>query len=275
MTQSMTFAVSPKRPTPSAERRSMLRYVAAGIANRLSRPVLGEHPRNTIFSFNYSTVRHINRFLGNAANSVKGSGLTLVDVGAGRCPYFDLFAERTGKYVAIDPETESTATDARIERRVGFAEQIPAADGEADGVLFNQVLEHVADPDLALAEVSRILKPGGFFFGSVPHISPVHLEPYDYRRYTDLGLRQLLEKHGFNNIRIEGNGGVYSTAAFLIAMVLVLSGRNTDKPMFSMLKAFWLSPIVGLLNAAGLALDAISPNRGRSPANLCWTAVRP
>jgi ubiquinone/menaquinone biosynthesis C-methylase UbiE len=253
----------------------MFGYVVSGVANRLARPVLGEHPRNTICSFNYSTVRHVDRFLEAAARSVGGRDLTLLDIGAGKCPYFRHFESKTAKYVAVDPDVAIEKKDARIERRVGFAECLPASDGEADGVICNQVLEHVNDPDLALAEVRRVLKPGGFFFGSVPHISPVHLEPWDYRRYTDLGLRQLLERHGFEQIRIEGNGGVYSSAAFLIAMDLVLSDRKAGDMAFSTTKAFWLAPLVGFLNFAGMTLDALLPTSGRSSANLCWTAIRP
>ena len=45
---------------------------------------------------------------------------------------------------------------------------LPAADGEFDAVLAMDVLEHVTDPDHTLAEIRRVLAPGGGFHLQVP-----------------------------------------------------------------------------------------------------------
>jgi len=52
---------------------------------------------------------------------------------------------------------------ARVEAdfRQGNLEAIPFADGEFDLVLCSQVIEHVLDPDGGLAELHRVLRPGG------------------------------------------------------------------------------------------------------------------
>lgn len=47
-------------------------------------------------------------------------------------------------------------------------ERIPAADGELDAVLFADVLEHTPDPAATLAELWRVLRPGGSLVGFVP-----------------------------------------------------------------------------------------------------------
>jgi SAM-dependent methyltransferase len=55
-----------------------------------------------------------------------------------------------------------------IETRWVEDASLPAADGEFDAVLAIDVLEHVADPDRTLAEIHRVLGPGGIFHLHVP-----------------------------------------------------------------------------------------------------------
>jgi len=51
----------------------------------------------------------------------------------------------------------------------GDAAELPFPDGAVDAVTLLDVLEHVADQDAVLAEVHRILRPGGMLVVSVPH----------------------------------------------------------------------------------------------------------
>jgi SAM-dependent methyltransferase len=55
-----------------------------------------------------------------------------------------------------------------IETRLAEGASLPAAEGEFDAVLAMDVLEHVTDPDHTLAEIHRVLAPGGFFHLHVP-----------------------------------------------------------------------------------------------------------
>lgn len=65
------------------------------------------------------------------------------------------------------------------------------------GVICNQVLEHVFNPDLFLQEIFRVLKPGGKLLMTVPFVWDEHEQPWDYARYSSFGLRSLLERNGF------------------------------------------------------------------------------
>jgi SAM-dependent methyltransferase len=254
----------------------MIARISRSLLDRLAPVILGTHPRNRICSFNYFNVRHIRRFLEGRAEAFAGSDSVVLDVGAGASPYRSIFQGKYGRYIAIDVPGSLTAGNAPgIEYVFGTAEALPVADRSVDLVLFNQVLEHVEDADRSIVELGRVLKPGGLLLGSVPHVSPVHLEDHDYRRYTDLGLRQLLEKHGFTKIEVDTSGAVYSSAALLVTMDWVLSKRQAGRPQeFRTDRAVLLSPLIGLINLAALLSELALPNSGRSPANLCWSAVR-
>ena len=51
-----------------------------------------------------------------------------------------------------------------VELRVGRAEQLPCADGEADFLSMGYALRHVADVAQSFAEFHRVLRPGGRAF---------------------------------------------------------------------------------------------------------------
>lgn len=55
-----------------------------------------------------------------------------------------------------------------VETRIAEGRELPGADAEFDAVLVIDVLEHLADPAHALAEVRRVLRPGGVLHLYVP-----------------------------------------------------------------------------------------------------------
>ncbi|ELS02154.1 methylase involved in ubiquinone/menaquinone biosynthesis [Xenococcus sp. PCC 7305] len=252
-------------------------WLGFSLYNKLYSWILGKHPRNTIFSFNFHNINHINKFLRKVISQITNNQNYIVDVGAGNSPYYEYFTGKIARYIAIDRFTSLANDDERqIEKLSGYAENLPLENETADIVLCNQVLEHVNDPIKATTEIYRILKPDGLFIGSVPHVSPIHLEPYDFRRYTDLGIKKLLENAGFVDIKIEGNGGVYSTVAVILAMDWMLSTRQENKSQnLFRFRALLLAPLVGFLNAIAIILDRFLGDKQRTPANLCWRATKP
>ncbi len=65
------------------------------------------------------------------------------------------------------------------------------------GVLCSEVLEHVRRPWVALPELCRVIKPGGTIIITTLFCFHIHGYPDDYFRYTDSGLKGLLEDAGF------------------------------------------------------------------------------
>jgi SAM-dependent methyltransferase len=75
------------------------------------------------------------------------------------------------------------------------AHALPYVDGSFDCVFSIAVLEHLAQPLKALGEVSRVLKPGSRFIGTVAFLEPFHDNSFFH--FTHLGLWQSLSAAGF------------------------------------------------------------------------------
>jgi SAM-dependent methyltransferase len=105
---------------------------------------------------------------------------------------------------------------------IGVAERLPFANKSCDGVILQAVLEHVFDENQTLEECFRVLRPGGGLLVEIPFIQGDHPAPGDYRRYTEQGLRQIVERHGF---RADASGvavGPASALAWVLAEFLAL-----------------------------------------------------
>ncbi len=126
---------------------------------------------------------------------------TLLDLGCGSRPYAPWYTDLVSAVVAIDPAPGSECTVQ------AFADQIPLVGGCVDVVLCTEVLEHVENLEAAMAEVFRVLRPGGAALITVPFLYPTHEEPYDFQRLTYIGLRSLLVRHGLVVDDLACNGG--------------------------------------------------------------------
>jgi SAM-dependent methyltransferase len=107
----------------------------------------------------------------------------LLDCGAGRRP---TYYSNVVNYDIVDYDS----TDV-----VGVGEHLPFRDAAFDAVISIAVLEHVRDPFRCAAEISRVLKPGGRLFCSVPFMCPLHGYPHHYYNMSGQGLRALFEDH--------------------------------------------------------------------------------
>lgn len=102
----------------------------------------------------------------------EGVGL---DLGCGDGILTDILFKRIGVTprligIDIDPlETEAAAAYSFYERiHTRPAQAIPEPDASIDYVISNSVLEHIPDLEGVIAEVGRVLKPGGRFYFTVP-----------------------------------------------------------------------------------------------------------
>lgn len=71
---------------------------------------------------------------------------------------------------------------------------IPLRDSTTELVYSNQVFEHVKKPEALIMDIYRILRPGGYFVGSVSNLEPYH--SLSMRNYTPYGFKELVESSG-------------------------------------------------------------------------------
>ena len=152
-------------------------------------------------------------------------GARVLDVGAGDQPYRELFGHV--EYVTSD-WAHSVHPGAQRVDIVAPADDLPVEEGSFDAVVCTQVLEHVAEPADVLAELFRVLRPGGTLYITVPLAWEEHEAPYDFYRYTRFGLAHLLAGAGFADIAVEPRNDTYTTIAQLLRNTGGITGGAPD-----------------------------------------------
>jgi SAM-dependent methyltransferase len=71
------------------------------------------------------------------------------------------------------------------------AHRLPFGDALFQRIECDAVLEHVRSPEQVMAEMLRVLAPGGYLHLVTPFCHPFHEYPKDYRRFTLDGLKEL------------------------------------------------------------------------------------
>lgn len=135
------------------------------------------------------------------------AGEKLLDYGCGNSPYEPLFAGKFEQYVGADLPGNPAAGVT-----IDSGGRLPLEDGVMEGVLSTQVLEHVEDPALYLAEAHRVLRPGGSLVLSTHGFWKYHPDPTDYWRWTADGLMRILEEAGFCVVSMRSVLGMASVA---------------------------------------------------------------
>ncbi|MEV7625089.1 methyltransferase domain-containing protein [Actinoplanes sp. NPDC089786] len=110
---------------------------------------------------------------------VRATALDLWELGTGELRLLDAGSgngEAARELAALLPGAEVTAVDfsadavaeatrghdgSRVKYEVGDVCDLPYENGQFDGVRSERVLQHLTDPDRAVAEMTRVLRPGG------------------------------------------------------------------------------------------------------------------
>ena len=144
----------------------------------------------------------------------------VLDVGCGRLHYARWMREQFPEVniVALDllsQESENRIAYRTVDLEVGT--EMPSE--SCQSVVVFDVIEHIAREDFFVAELARVLAPGGVLVGSVPHdvdgflpaynLTFFHRSDVTHKRYYTLeSLCAVLEKAGFVSVQISPDGGI-------------------------------------------------------------------
>jgi len=130
----------------------------------------------------------------------------ILDLGPGRCWFTK---QNIGSILAVDnsPELVEHFKREKIDIKLGDAYSIPYADGYFEGVFCCWLFEHLPDPERAIREIHRVLKPqGGYACVIVPTPNDMVAFYDDYthvRPFTPASLKQLAENGAFARHHID------------------------------------------------------------------------
>jgi SAM-dependent methyltransferase len=122
-------------------------------------------------------------------------------------------------------------------------ERMPFADASIDGIISEAVLEHVPDPVAHVAEMHRVLRPGGRVLCFFPFIQAFHASPHDYSRMTLSGIKHLFR--GFTNCEARVAAGPTSGLVWTLQEWIAIAGSFGSERLYRMIVPFtWvLSPL--------------------------------
>jgi SAM-dependent methyltransferase len=138
----------------------------------------------------------------------------------------------------VDPAALEKAAALGIEPvQANVEEPLPFEDATFDVVVAGELFEHLQFPDALVAEIRRVLRPGGVLAGSVPNAfrvqsrlrflrgRPPEDDPTHLRMFSPTALRELLV--AFEQIELHFVGGRFARLnPRLFARDLVFSGTN-------------------------------------------------
>jgi SAM-dependent methyltransferase len=161
--------------------------------------------------------RHILHFEAEIEDAVAAlarglpAGARVLDAGAGEGQYARHFARQ--RYCGVDLAVGDAAWDYSRLDAIADLTALPFRAGAFDAALHMVTIEHLREPASALAEMARVVAPGGCLLVAAPHEWEVHQAPHDYFRFTRYGMTYLLEKAGWEVREVRAAGGYFRLLA--------------------------------------------------------------
>jgi SAM-dependent methyltransferase len=203
---------------------------------------------------------HLRRLRDDLEAVVRGLHVDdVLDVYCGARPYEPLFAGRA-RYVGLDIDDAYGCAD------VVSDEFLPFPDASFDLCLCTQAFYFLPEPARAVAELARVLRPGGHALLTVPVVYPG-----TERLYAPLQLHELFA--AWDEVTVVHNGGTAVSITTLSAHFVHQIEKRAPRRLAP---AFTSAYVV--LNALGEAADAFErrflANADTQPANLLVRATR-
>jgi SAM-dependent methyltransferase len=131
---------------------------------------------------------------------------TLLDLGCGKVPFYEVYRHRVDEVVCVDWDN-SLHGNKHLDFTRDLNQDLDLPAGHFDTVILSDVLEHIRKPEKLLAQIQKLLRPGGTVIVGVPFYYWIHEDPFDFYRYTRFALTAMAEENGFEVCYIEEAGG--------------------------------------------------------------------
>lgn len=132
------------------------------------------------------------------ANEFKNA--TLLDLGCGPRPYYKLYNQHFEKTIGAemaDMPFPQKAIDIFCP-----ATNVPLPDESVDCILCTEVMQDMKEPSELINECYRLLKKGGTLILTTPYLVPIADGQWDNYRFTQYGLKYVIEKGGFKELQV-------------------------------------------------------------------------
>jgi len=128
---------------------------------------------------------------------------------------------------------------------VADAHHLPIQSETFDGVIIQDVLEHVEKPEQVVAEIHRVLRERGVVLSMTPLIQVFHAEPSDYQRYTLPGQEVLFSDFSKleSGVAVGPSNAVVHVLSYYLAILLSFNSEILFRA-FLFLFAWTLSPLI-------------------------------
>jgi len=153
--------------------------------------------------------------------------MTVLDVGTGTGYLAGMMAPLVGKVIGVDctpamltraGEKMAHAGYQHVSFREGMAEHLPLATDSVDVVMCHMLMHHVVSPRTVLAELRRVVRPGGYVLIIDAHTHKHHWTPEafgDLHYGTDLRkLQKHLKMLQMKILQVE-NAGISHSGSFV------------------------------------------------------------
>ena len=215
------------------------------------------------FNAFYFSRRGLHRGISKYAPQLTGA---MLDFGCGIKPYRGLF--NVDRYVGVDIAVSGHDNALKHADAYYDGKTIPFPDAHFDSMLCSEVLEHVFNIDEILGELRRVVKPRGLALITIPFAWDQHEVPYDFARYTEWGIRHLLERHGFRIVAHEKSATYIETVSQLI--VAYFYKHMPDNALTKLIRFAIIAPV--FLSAA--LMNKLLPDNGNYYLNHIILAER-
>jgi SAM-dependent methyltransferase len=123
----------------------------------------------------------------------------ILDIGCGIGDVLRLYPDSVG--IDADPESVTFCRTEGLSCFQASATDLPFAEDSFEGVLMNNVLEHLEHPEEAFAEIRRVLRKGGRLVLELPGKKGYAYDPTHVRHWDRGAITAFLAERGFTDIR--------------------------------------------------------------------------